>query len=488
MTMLKFKSLIRRLGRLVLLLLLGYPYVIVVLPLSIWLGTYVVSGWLEPGQVRSWSWSELTYGIGFTAGVAMLIVLSLVYLAAATYVGWKGHADVYRRGSWAAIGRPWLHAVITREDLLKRIDALAKTHALVGPVMRVEPQCEPPRRYFYEPIKRATDLALDFDYCVYSPKASLLPPRETLFRFDTRNRRFEAFLNDEDGSATALIGVHPCDIHAVRMLDEAFEQDHRDEHYCARRARLLIVGMDCGEPCTPGVFCHETKTHYATDGFDVMLYPLRSDDDSTNGRPRADAFGVVYGSDVGCEWLAADDVAAVRSPSVEDERRFERYLIRKNTAFPRRLTQSWSEIPTTLAGSYDSLVWDATAQRCYSCGSCNLVCPTCYCFDIQDQNDLPPQSGHRERIWDGCMLRDFAVVAGGHNFRSDRAQRLRHRIFRKGAWIKKRTGLSGCVGCARCDRACTAHISIVEILNQLADEHEDGKRAPESLAAATAGV
>ena len=46
-----------------------------------------------------------------------------------------------------------------------------------------------------------------------------------------------------------------------------------------------------------------------------------------------------------------------------------------------------------LAKSYDSLLWQATAARCYSCGSCNLVCPTCYCFEMVEQNDLPPSSG-----------------------------------------------------------------------------------------------
>jgi formate hydrogenlyase subunit 6/NADH:ubiquinone oxidoreductase subunit I len=72
------------------------------------------------------------------------------------------------------------------------------------------------------------------------------------------------------------------------------------------------------------------------------------------------------------------------------------------------------------------------------------------------------------------MLRDFSLVAGDHNFRARSAERLRHRIFRKGAWIADRTGRMGCVGCGRCDRACTAQISIVQILNQLSEEaHHD---------------
>jgi formate hydrogenlyase subunit 6/NADH:ubiquinone oxidoreductase subunit I len=487
MTLLKFRTLIRRLGRLALLVLLGYPYVIVLLPLSIWLGIHMIGGWLNLEHDHGWSGSELMRCVGLTIGAVLLMALVLVYLAATVYVGWKGHADLYRRGSWASISRPWLHAVITRENLLARIDALAGTHRLVGPVLRAEPRCEPPRRYFYETVKQASALALDFDYCVFAPKAALLPPRETLFRFDASRRRFEATVADEDGGPTALVGVHPCDLHAIRLLDEVFARDHCDEHYGRRRQGRFIVGMDCGEPCTPGVFCGETNTHHAREGFDVMLYPLGADGDSANEPRRADAFGIVYGTEAGQDWLAVDDGAAVRQPSIEDKRRFERYLMHKKTAFPRRLAQPWSDIPTTLAGSYDSLVWEATAQRCYSCGSCNLACPTCYCFDIQDCNDLPPQRGRRERTWDGCMLRDFAVVAGGHNFRSERAQRLRHRIFRKGAWIEQRTGLSGCVGCGRCDRACTAHISIVEILNRLTEERDGGQRARGAPAAAAAG-
>jgi formate hydrogenlyase subunit 6/NADH:ubiquinone oxidoreductase subunit I len=42
--------------------------------------------------------------------------------------------------------------------------------------------------------------------------------------------------------------------------------------------------------------------------------------------------------------------------------------------------------------------------------------------------------------------------------------------MRKGAWISARTAHKGCVGCGRCDRACTAKIHSVEIYNQLAEE------------------
>jgi hypothetical protein len=115
-------------------------------------------------------------------------------------------------------------------------------------------------------------------------------------------------------------------------------------------------------------------------------------------------------------------------------------------------------------------LWEATARRCYSCASCNLSCPTCYCFDVEDELDMTLAAGARRRTWDGCQLKNFAVVAGNHNFRAKAASRLRHRIYRKALWIEQRSRAPGCVGCARCDRACTAKINSVEIYNQLAEE------------------
>ena len=127
-------------------------------------------------------------------------------------------------------------------------------------------------------------------------------------------------------------------------------------------------------------------------------------------------------------------------------------------------------LPEILDESYDSLIWDALSRNCFSCGTCNLVCPTCYCFDVREVVEMNLLEGRRERRWDGCMLQNFAEVAGGENFREHKADRLRHRIFRKGKYMREMFGKSGCVGCGRCDRHCTAGISIQQICKQLATQ------------------
>jgi ferredoxin len=131
-----------------------------------------------------------------------------------------------------------------------------------------------------------------------------------------------------------------------------------------------------------------------------------------------------------------------------------------------------AEWPDLLKKSYDHPVWEEKSQRCFSCGSCNLVCPTCYCFDVHEDVNWDMEHGERKRSWDGCMLRDFATVAGGHNFRKKKVDRYRHRYYRKGEYVPDKIGGEiACVGCGRCIGACVAKIANpVEIFNRLAEE------------------
>jgi hypothetical protein len=290
----------------------------------------------------------------------------------------------------------------------------------------------------------------------------LLPPEESLFSFKTGPGTFEAEPIYE-WTPIALVGVHPCDVNAIHLLDRVFSSTHRDEHYLTRREHVFIVGIDCPAPCTDGVFCRDMGSNSASEGFDIMCYPLSRGADAGSTR-----YGVVFGSDAGREFILY--AQAGDRPTSDDEAALERYQSEKKSAFPQMIPYDVDGLPTLLDRSYDSLLWEATARRCYSCGSCNLTCPTCYCFNTFDDMELTLDRGERKREWDGCQLPAFAAVAGNHNFRPKAASRLRHRIYRKAKWIREREGVIGCVGCARCDRACTAKIHSVDIYNQLAEE------------------
>lgn len=347
-----------------------------------------------------------------------------------------------------------LDRILSSEQLRGVVDRLMGERRVVGPVRRGD-------AFVYERVSHAEDLALGFSYCRYGPKQFLFPPTEVLFTFERTNGTFRARPVFER-TPLALVGVHPCDIHAIRLLDKVFDDLHDDDHYFARRRSTLILGVDCARPCQPGVFCRDMHTNDAVDGFDLMLYPLNG------AAAKCDRWGVVVGSEAGRGLLQQRGLGS--APKADDERALERYRADKTAAFPKTIPYDVDTLPGLLEHSYDSLLWEATARRCYSCGSCNLVCPTCYCFNMRDETALDGRQGARLREWDGCQLAGFALVAGGHNFRPKAAARLRHRVYRKGKWIRERTGLAGCVGCARCDRACTAKISIVEMYRQLAEE------------------
>jgi NAD(P)H-flavin reductase/NAD-dependent dihydropyrimidine dehydrogenase PreA subunit len=117
-------------------------------------------------------------------------------------------------------------------------------------------------------------------------------------------------------------------------------------------------------------------------------------------------------------------------------------------------------IPEMLAKSYgESSFWERHSEKCLACGSCVLVCPTCYCFDVKDNTDLTLELGERVRTWDGCLLEDFAKIASGENFRATRPTRYRHRYFKKGKYLFDRFGFISCVGCGRCSSNCLPNIA-----------------------------
>jgi ferredoxin len=134
----------------------------------------------------------------------------------------------------------------------------------------------------------------------------------------------------------------------------------------------------------------------------------------------------------------------------------------------RKLKPKLVDLPKLLKKNYDSKVWEEHGAKCFSCGSCNMVCPTCYCFDVRDCMELNLRHGDRSRFWDGCMLTDFTKVASGEIFREGRGARLRHRTYRKDLYLFEKWGRPFCTGCGRCGTAClTKIVDPLDIENEL---------------------
>ena len=349
--------------------------------------------------------------------------------------------------------------VISKEALGRCVASLQRRYRVVGP-RPVHGQ------YVFDDVESPDQLHLDYSQSVVPPKKYLLPQREELLRFRLDGGRIEPVLNQRP---TVVLGVHTCDLHAIQLLDRVFGAGYADQHYQQRRQNTLLIGVECLRPCSRHSFCKSMGTLSATDNFDLHLTPLVDSEDG------AAEYAVEIGSERGRALL--DEYAETRAATDDDMRRLNAVLSEKWPRFSYRLDFDVSELPSLMRVSHNSTLWEELGSRCLACGSCTNVCPTCYCFNVQDEVDFALSAGRRVRVWDSCQLDEFATVAGGHNFRPSRAQRQRHRFLRKGQYQFDAHGLPGCVGCGRCAQACLAHISPVETFNTLHHERVDARQA-----------
>jgi sulfhydrogenase subunit beta (sulfur reductase) len=312
--------------------------------------------------------------------------------------------------------------------------------------------------FAFAQIRSKEDIArirMDYDITLLPPKKYLLPAYETLLEFDSADPHSgKAALTVR---STVLLGVHVYDLHGIATADAFFSLDPKDVHYLSKRAATRLIGLNVQTPADENQFQADMNTLEPPErGFDLFMTDL------------GDRYFVEIGSDSGSKLLHASALFAPAGPT--DHKAKQAYDRVKAGNFHKKLPYDTKYLPELLNASYDSLLWEAIARRCFSCGSCTNVCPTCFCFDVQDKLDLDVTHGVRRRQWDSCQLKVFAEVATGENFREHRASRTRHRMFRKGKYVVERTGRTGCVGCGRCIRTCVAKISILEAFQQIAGE------------------
>lgn len=351
--------------------------------------------------------------------------------------------------------------IITKRALSRFVASLQNQYRVVGP-RPVDGQ------YIFDDVESPGELHLDYTQTVIPPKKYMLPQREELMRFKLDGSQLEPIF---DGQPTVVLGVHTCDLHAIQLLDKVFGSGFDDQHYRARRENTLLISVECLRPCSPHSFCKSMGTLSATDGFDLHLTDLSN--------PQNGAGAGEYAVDVGSERGRAllEQHAETRPATDEDYQRLNAVLAEKWPHFWYRLDFDVSELPWLMRVSYKSGLWEELGQRCLACGSCTNVCPTCLCFNVEDEVDFALSAGKRFRQWDSCQLDEFATVAGGHNFRESRAHRQRHRFLRKGQYQTDLYGLLGCVGCGRCAQACLVHINPVDTFNALYHERQGSAAA-----------
>lgn len=281
-------------------------------------------------------------------------------------------------------------------------------------------------------------------------KKLLLKPRFVMMEQRHEGKLEE--LHDNDRGPTIFFGAHACDIHALKILDMLYLTDFVDPYYKRNRDHLTVIGYGCwpDEKC----FCRSLNTSTVDRGFDLFLTPLDGCHLVTVGTSRGDD-------------IVRANQELFQPATSRDTRDYLDRLRAREKAFT--LALDVTDLPYVLELKREDPVWEQLGSKCLCCGSCSMVCPTCSCFNVCDviQGD---RNAQRIRVWDSCLYRDYAMVAGGHSFRAERSDRVRNRYYHKQESFVREFGMPSCVGCGRCIDNCPTGINVVEVFQYVRGE------------------
>jgi sulfhydrogenase subunit beta (sulfur reductase) len=310
----------------------------------------------------------------------------------------------------------------------------------------------------YTALNESAEIDLEYLNTILSAKSLIFPQREVFLEFflpDRQNLEIKEELPAD--SPVVIFGVRPCDARALTLLDQVFGGDFEDPYYWKRRKQTVLVGLGCSQPPSPNCFCTSVNgSPFSTEGLDILMTDL------------GDSYFVESLTAKGEELINAAGGAFQESDAGQSKKAAE---IKESAPKKiKREIRDVGQISAKLKGMFESTFWDKESLSCIRCGICTYLCPTCHCFDINDEVvSTVPLKGKRVRTWDTCQFPDFTMHSSGHNPRPNRSSRLRQRILHKFQYGIERYDQFLCTGCGRCVSQCPVGIDIIEILNKVRD-------------------
>jgi len=329
----------------------------------------------------------------------------------------------------------------------KFLENLKNDYSVYVPVKKGE------QRFYKEYIEFSDDIVVG-EIRTYEPLKSFFFRAREIVAED-----FKPQAPDSSRKPFCLVGVKACDLKGFKVHDYVFENhDYQDPFYAKMRKNNLIISADC--TCTIDTcFCLAVDVKpYPQEDFDINLSQIK------------DGFIVETGSQKGSDFIDKNSSLFEEADKTfiakrDEQRKKVTEEVEKNIKDSSTPGQEFFK--DVIKKKYESSLWQDEAKTCVECGACNTICPTCHCFLLYDQKNKEQMK--RLRIWDSCMIKDFARVAGGANPRNKLWMRLRNRFEKKFDFFPKVAGLYACTGCGRCILACPAKIDIRSVLKKLAN-------------------
>jgi ferredoxin len=337
---------------------------------------------------------------------------------------------------------------IDKKEWAAGIEKAKSSYQVFGPVKEKEWHC-------FKALDKGDQPDMTYANTRLSPKFLVQPQTEPMFTYTLDESRPDHHILKEvnkDESPKAVVGIRPCDASAFLLVKRNFDApQYQDPYWLKAYNAMTFVGFACNDPCST-CFCTSAGCGpFHESGLDVLLVDSGDRFLAKSLTDKGKAFLAAAG------WKAqADDAGKIDALRKAAESRIS----------SRVSTENLKAKETTQL--YDAPFWEDTAFSCINCGTCTYSCPTCWCFDIQDENR--GNAGVRLRNWDSCMFPLFTMHGTGHNPRGAKMQRVRQRFMHKlKYYVDKYDNGIQCVGCGRCIRLCPVNIDIRKVCNQMND-------------------
>lgn len=332
--------------------------------------------------------------------------------------------------------------IIKKDQIRVFLDKLAKQFPLVAPVANDE-------IVSFKAVSSGEEVVLDGKNSVVPPKDIFFPQSEHMFKFNTADNGFEVTEVAEAGERV-VFGVRPCDLKSLLRLDPVFDGKFKDNLYLDKRAKTYLIGLSCSQ-VEHTCFC----TAFGGS-------PTNSEGADLHFTLLGDKYLVEVLTEKGEKLLAIapELFSDVQGSEVSDKEKLDQEL----SAQTRKV--DLTGVKEFLDNNFYHPYWEELSLKCLGCGACTYVCPTCHCFDINDHVE-EGYTGVRFRCWDTCMFSDFTNMAGGHNPRPNKVERVRNRFMHKLKYHTDRYSVDGCVGCGRCIEKCPVNMDITSIISDV---------------------
>lgn len=324
--------------------------------------------------------------------------------------------------------------VVQKTKLSDILKTLAKDYTVLIPAKKDDTSG-------FVPYEDEVEIILD-ENVTLSPKEFYFPQTEKMYKIKTVKTSMELENIPQKDEKKLLFGVRSCDMKSIDCLDQVFlTKGYVDEFYKNRRDNVVTIALSCAKPMA-SCFCSAMGINpQKAVGADIQAYDL------------GDKIGFESISDTGNKVMGAVKAYLAEEPA-------------DIPVFPEFYLQVDAHgVSEKLNKMFESPIWDDISRKCLNCGACTYICPTCHCFDIQQE--VRGENTTKYRCWDSCMFGEYTQMAGGHNPRPTKKERVRNRFMHKLNYFPDRYDMLLCTGCGRCINTCPVNLDITSVIKQI---------------------